>query len=478
MQAVLSTSRSNYFSPLLLRSSFSSSDVVSSKYSVRFDRFPIFYDCPWSVEDCVDTEIFSPDDDSDYAYDPVTIHASSFSPAPFLDSARSQSPVSDVSFDDKLALLSEWKRDPTPDFVSASNCTSRDSTPILPFLPTLIESPFSSNEKTAAKTLLEKSETTRRWKGAKKIIIGTGANQLDIPVRLQDLSPTGKTIRATALLDSGCTSSIIDEAFVRKHNLPTWPLDKPIPAVNADGTKNAAGPITRVTELRVSVGDHTEKLMFAIVRLDGHSLYLGFSWLDFHNPEIDWTRRTLHFTRCPKSCKYHTRTDNPEDDEDEVERRRGAEKVEEEREETGEDQLETGDRVFMFDEESYQRTVRQQDEDVGSRSNFAKELAASLPKEIRDYWSVFGEPGYNERLPDRRPWDHAIELTPGFNPTKAKLYPVPKSQQQELDDFLEENLRNGQIRESKSPMSSPFFFIKKSDGSLRPVQDYRKLNEM
>ena len=27
-------------------------------------------------------------------------------------------------------------------------------------------------------------------------------------------------------------------------------------------------------------------------------------------------------------------------------------------------------------------------------------------------------------------------------------------------------------------MASPFFFVKKKDGTLRPVQDYRKLNEM
>src|SRR3990170_2117985 len=31
---------------------------------------------------------------------------------------------------------------------------------------------------------------------------------------------------------------------------------------------------------------------------------------------------------------------------------------------------------------------------------------------------------------------------------------------------------------SKSPMASPFFFIKKKDGSLRPVQDYRRLNDI
>ena len=35
----------------------------------------------------------------------------------------------------------------------------------------------------------------------------------------------------------------------------------------------------------------------------------------------------------------------------------------------------------------------------------------------------------------------------------------------------------GYIEESKSPYVSLFFFIKKKDGKLRPVQDYQKLNE-
>jgi len=51
-------------------------------------------------------------------------------------------------------------------------------------------------------------------------------------------------------------------------------------------------------------------------------------------------------------------------------------------------------------------------------------------------------------------------------------------EQKELDSFLEENLHTGRIRPSKSPMAAPVFFIKKKDGSLRLVQDYRALNSM
>ena len=43
--------------------------------------------------------------------------------------------------------------------------------------------------------------------------------------------------------------------------------------------------------------------------------------------------------------------------------------------------------------------------------------------------------------------------------------------------WLDEELKKGYIEKTKSPYASPFFFIKKKDGKLRPVQDYRKLNE-
>jgi hypothetical protein len=54
---------------------------------------------------------------------------------------------------------------------------------------------------------------------------------------------------------------------------------------------------------------------------------------------------------------------------------------------------------------------------------------------------------------------------------------MPVNEQEELDRFLEEHLRKGYIIPSKSPIASPVFFIKKKDGRLHLVQDYRKLND-
>ncbi len=59
----------------------------------------------------------------------------------------------------------------------------------------------------------------------------------------------------------------------------------------------------------------------------------------------------------------------------------------------------------------------------------------------------------------------------------CKIYPLSHDQDAKLTEFLGEHLRKGYIRESKSPYTAPFFFIKKKDGKLRPVQDYQKLNE-
>ena len=86
-------------------------------------------------------------------------------------------------------------------------------------------------------------------------------------------------------------------------------------------------------------------------------------------------------------------------------------------------------------------------------------------------------PSRDHDFTESRPWDHKIELKEGFQPKSFKSYNLTPEEQTELDKFLKENLEKGYIRPSQSPMATPFFFVKKKDGKLRPCQDYRYLNE-
>ena len=58
----------------------------------------------------------------------------------------------------------------------------------------------------------------------------------------------------------------------------------------------------------------------------------------------------------------------------------------------------------------------------------------------------------------------------------CKVYPMSQTEDKGLQDWLREQLDKGYICPSKSPYASSFFFIKKKDGKLRPVQDYRWIN--
>ena len=106
-------------------------------------------------------------------------------------------------------------------------------------------------------------------------------------------------------------------------------------------------------------------------------------------------------------------------------------------------------------------------EQVGSQMGDRK-----IPAEYHHHLSVFSEEA-SHRFPEPHIWDHAIELKPGApSSIPGKVYQLMQDEQWALLKFIQEQQVKGYIHPSKSPYVAPFFFIKKKDSKLRPVQDY------
>ena len=74
-------------------------------------------------------------------------------------------------------------------------------------------------------------------------------------------------------------------------------------------------------------------------------------------------------------------------------------------------------------------------------------------------------------------WDHAIDLKETLKPKKGRIYPLSKNEREEVQNFIEHQLRKEYIRPSKSPQMLLVFFVSKKDGEKRMVMDYHNLND-
>ena len=330
-----------------------------------------------------------------------------------------------------------------------------------------------------------------------------GPRCIMIPIHLKT-TDTLEEVNSEAMVDSGATGDFIDEEFVERAKLPTRRLSAPVPVYNVDGSLNEAGSIDRVVDVLMTYERHSERILLAVTKLGKQSLILGMTWLGKHNPEIDFIAKKVEMTRCSPRCCVGCRSDlrqkrktqreeirnveacrsGPlpafvEDADDEDKEAAPADKPTD----PSDEPLEEGDRVWatrLLPEPEYIRassTISQRLAEAFKRNSEPLDYEKHIPPHLRDFHSVFAKESFDD-LPESKPWDHAVELIPDATPKSCKVYPLALSEQKELDAFLKENLDSGRIRPSKSPMASPVFFIKKKDGALRLVQDYRMLNAM
>lgn len=94
---------------------------------------------------------------------------------------------------------------------------------------------------------------------------------------------------------------------------------------------------------------------------------------------------------------------------------------------------------------------------------------------LQEYADVFPDEIPCE-LPSDKGIRHEIDLVPGSRYCVTRQWPLPKEQVEVIDKFFEARAKAGQVRESKSPHSSPTFCVKKATGGWRIVHAYNKLN--
>lgn len=272
-------------------------------------------------------------------------------------------------------------------------------------------------------------------------------------------------------------------------------LKRPIALYNIDGTINEDGFIREIIYLKMTINGHTEVATFAVTQTHD-DVVLGIDWLKLHNPAIDWSSKTMSFSRCPDHCQKIQKIAEPV----EIPVRTSRPKREKTTQSTKpfveilpEDETDVPDtsRTYNYekDEDLFAMwangptklpsdtpklflcagyTYAQQAAEAKQSANLEKSFEELVLEQYRDFADVFSKK-QSERLPERRTYNHGIKLIPGYSNFRSKVYPLSETKQKELDKFLEENLRKGYIRPSSSPLSSGFFFVRKKDSTLHPV---------
>ena len=298
-------------------------------------------------------------------------------------------------------------------------------------------------------------------------------NQIYIPIKVRN------TVQTEALIDSGASSNFISRSFARKNRFQSKKLKKPIEMVNIDNTPNKIGKIEEYVEEMMTINSHEEKTKFYIADIGDDDIILGIQWLKIHNPEIDWTRGTIHLKKCTGQCRRNRRTQNGKNEPLQIkklnEERTPQTKILDEEEEDQEEDGQFSDEIREYCRAGSTLSTRIAEKTAAKEGEKTPEEL--VPKEFHGFLDVFSKEK-SERMPTRKPYDLAVNLEKGKKPPKSKLYPLSPKERETLKEWLTEEQRKGYIRKSNSEYAAPFFYVKKKDGKLRPVQDYRRLNDI
>ena len=261
------------------------------------------------------------------------------------------------------------------------------------------------------------------------------------------------------LVDSGATDNFMHPWLVRRLVLGTQKLEQSRKLWNIDGTNNKVGWITEYVDLSMHTGKKQAKMWFLITDLGHEDLILGYPWLATFEPGFSWADGTIdmeYLLVIVRSLNWETRLTKITISWTVIEPISTQEKM----------QI-----VEELEEECFSILTRL------AQEAHQYQQRVEIPDEYQRHWKVFSKEE-SHQLPPSRPWDHAIELKEGAPEViNCKIIPTTMEEDEVLKKFIKEQMEKGYIWKLKSPYASAFFFIKKKDRKLQPIQDYQKLNQ-
>jgi hypothetical protein len=125
-------------------------------------------------------------------------------------------------------------------------------------------------------------------------------NSIMVSITLEGLNDL-KGYTVVGLLDSGATTRFMSQRFVDKHGIEVEPL----PSCGGSGLQRRWFPEQGRTHHPhcVPASVNARPCRNILVCSNGYHVIIGFNWLKQHNPEIDWQKQTIRFSRCPATCK-------------------------------------------------------------------------------------------------------------------------------------------------------------------------------
>jgi len=256
-----------------------------------------------------------------------------------------------------------------------------------------------------------------------------------------------KRAEALALIDSGATENFMNLEYAKYLQLQIKRLEEPRSLFNIDGTTNKSRSLQYYTDLQVQTSNQRTNLRFFLTNLGDNKAILGYPWFTAVQPRIDWKNSWVDHSQLPIILQAP----------DAAKARFIPQQV-------------NCPNAHQTDQYFIGRIV------IDPVKQSTPSELEKIPEQYHQYSRVFSEEASHE-FPPSRIWDHAIELKPGAPASlPGKLIPLSQSELGELHKFIKEHLIRGTIQPSKSPYTVSFFFIKKKDGKLQPIQDYHPIN--